>query len=68
LLYFVIFSPTIGDELDPWIISPGTCAPTRPTPNAASGVWNGDVMERLETVLETIHEALHCDDIDGRRD
>jgi len=30
--------------------------------------WNGDVMERLETVLETIHEALHRDGMDGRFD
>jgi very-short-patch-repair endonuclease len=28
--------------------------------------WNGDVMERLETVLETIHEALYREDLDGR--
>jgi very-short-patch-repair endonuclease len=28
--------------------------------------WNGDVMERLETILETIHEALYREDLDGR--
>jgi very-short-patch-repair endonuclease len=28
--------------------------------------WNGDVTEHLETVLETIHEALHRDKMDGR--
>ena len=28
--------------------------------------WNGDVVERLETVLETIHEALYREDLDGR--
>jgi len=30
--------------------------------------WNGDVMARLETVLETIYEALHRDEMDGRFD
>jgi len=28
--------------------------------------WNGDVMERLGTVLETIHEALYREEMDGR--
>jgi very-short-patch-repair endonuclease len=30
--------------------------------------WNGDVMDRLDTVLETILEALHRDEMDGRFD
>jgi very-short-patch-repair endonuclease len=28
--------------------------------------WNGDVMQRLETVLETIHEALYREEMVGR--
>jgi very-short-patch-repair endonuclease len=28
--------------------------------------WNGDVMQRLETVLDTIHEALYHEEMDGR--
>jgi very-short-patch-repair endonuclease len=28
--------------------------------------WNGDVMLRLETVLDTIHEALYREEMDGR--
>ena len=30
--------------------------------------WNADVVERLETVLETIHAALFCESMDGRFD
>ncbi len=30
--------------------------------------WNADVVERLATVLETIHEALFSEDMDGRFD
>jgi adenine-specific DNA-methyltransferase len=30
--------------------------------------WNGDVVERLETVLETIREALFRQEMDGRFD
>ncbi len=30
--------------------------------------WNADILDRLETVLETIHTALHCEDMDGRFD
>jgi very-short-patch-repair endonuclease len=30
--------------------------------------WNGDVMGRLDNVVETIHEAMYHDDIDGRLD
>ena len=30
--------------------------------------WNGDVMARLDTVLETIFEALQQEEIDGRLD
>jgi len=99
---YAIFSPNIGSELDLWIISPSTCAPTLPAPNACSGAGRAAVnwvasdsaaggrsaitsvtspasasplssnwtaaRERLETVLETIHEALHRDGMDGRFD
>ena len=30
--------------------------------------WNGDVMDRLDTVLETIVQALQHEEIDGRLD
>jgi very-short-patch-repair endonuclease len=30
--------------------------------------WNGDVMERLDNIFETIHQALLSDDMDRRFD
>jgi len=30
--------------------------------------WNGDVVQRLDVVLETIHEALYREQMDGRFD
>jgi very-short-patch-repair endonuclease len=30
--------------------------------------WNGDVMRQLDVVLETIHEALYREKMDGRFD
>ncbi len=30
--------------------------------------WNEDVLRRTEVVLETIYEALHCRDMEGRYD
>lgn len=30
--------------------------------------WNGDVLKQAESVLETIYEALHRNEMDGRFD
>jgi very-short-patch-repair endonuclease len=30
--------------------------------------WNGDVLSQLDTVVETIYEALHRQEMDGRFD